>query len=165
LILKIIFIYTDQVRESLLFELDENRGHIVHPVLAAVVLGHQLVQELVQDASELPLLVADSLLDPLDHILVGLDLPDSIASHNNEIYVLVLYFLDVRVGGDHLLLWFQVLILFVLHISEGPRQVQVPVDSAPADLPSSSLYSIGLLGVLRLVVETQRHALAADAGH
>lgn len=49
--------------------------------------------------------VVDPFGDPADHLGIILHLPYTVTSHNNKVYVLIFYLGDVRVRGDHLLIW------------------------------------------------------------
>lgn len=81
---------------------NKNGRHVIHSILPGGIFSNELIKELLQNLGRLLFLI-QFLGDPLDHILVGLDLPDAIAAHDDEIDVLVLYFYDVGVGRYDLL--------------------------------------------------------------
>jgi hypothetical protein len=110
-------------------------------------------------------LAVKAVLYPIDHLVVGLDLPDAVASHNNKIYVLVFDFHDVRLGGNHLVLRFEALVLFVLAVAECPGEVETAVDSAKVDRSTGLGNSINFLRIFGLVVLAQLLGLSFDTGY
>lgn len=83
-------------------EPDEDGGHVIHAVLVSAVFRDQFVEQFFAD--DLEVLSVESQLDPIDHLCVRLNLPYTVASHYNKIYVLIFYFYDVWLCCDHLLL-------------------------------------------------------------
>lgn len=109
---------------------------------------------------------AETLVDPGHHFFVGLALPHAVAAHEHEVQVrghLVL--VGVGVGRDGLLLGREVQLLLVFQVAERARQVQVAVDAAVNDLRPALGDSVYFNLALRLVVKTERRALATRAHH
>jgi len=148
---------------SFLVELDQDGRHVVHAVLIAAVLRDKFVEEFFADFFEF--FAIETVLDPVHHLTVGLDLPDAVASHNNKIYVLVFDFDDVWLGGNHLVLRLEAFILFVLSVPECPREVESTVDSAEVDSASSLGNSINFLRIFGFMVFAELLGLSLDASH
>jgi len=148
---------------SFLRELDQNRRHVVHTVLVSTVLWYQLVQEFL--ANNFKLFFIKPCLDPLYHLFVCLNLPYTIAAHNNKIYVLVFNLFNVRLCCDHLLLGRKGIVLFVFSVSQGSAEVKSTVDSSETHDTTCPCDSIDLLWVLRLVIFAQLLSLATHTGH
>jgi len=77
-------------------------------------------------------LASYSFFYPLHHLVITFDLPNPVAAHYNKIYAVGLDPGDVWVGSDHLLLRLHSY-LFILQISQRPREVQPSVDSSEID--------------------------------
>eukprot|EP00411_Alexandrium_monilatum_P061152 CAMPEP_0175505408 /NCGR_PEP_ID=MMETSP0096-20121207/8829_1 /TAXON_ID=311494 /ORGANISM="Alexandrium monilatum, Strain CCMP3105" /LENGTH=395 /DNA_ID=CAMNT_0016807495 /DNA_START=100 /DNA_END=1288 /DNA_ORIENTATION=+ len=112
--------------------------------------------------------------DEVADLLVGLDVPDAITSEHNEFVVLRQRHVDnVRRGADHLLLVSELRLLLVLHVSDRPRQVQVPIDAVVdprahrdlLDLASGLLYAAALCAVVGFVVVGELDRLSFTAKH
>lgn len=103
----------------LAIEPNENGGHVIHPILrVCIILAQQLIKQVLDNGAK-RFLFLKFLTDVGYHFGVGFDLPDAVATHDDEVDVLVLYLYDVWVGCDDLLLWCQFFVLFVLEIAQG----------------------------------------------
>ncbi len=142
------------------FEPNEDSRHVVHAVLVAAVFGDEFIKEFFTDTFEF--LFINSGLDPVHHLWVCLDLPYTIASHNNKIYVFVFNLHDVWLGGYHLLLSWQALVLFVLSVTEGSRKVQATIDSSKSYCASCLCDSIDFLRILWLMIPAELLSLTLD---
>ena len=87
-------------------EPDEDGTHVVHTVEVAAVFTDQLLQQFLDDG--LVRLLLQAPLHPLYHLLVRLDLPNTIATHYNELYSLVFEARHVRIGRYRLLFWLHI---------------------------------------------------------
>lgn len=157
------FADTESIYVSLLVKLDQDSGHVIHPILVSWVFRHELIKQFLTNGLELS--VIQSLLDPIDHFLISLDLPDTITTHDNKVYVLVFDFSDVGFGSDHLLLSREGVVLLVLAVAEGTAEVQSTVNTTETDHSSCFGDSIYLLWILWFMVPTQLLSLTIHTGH
>jgi hypothetical protein len=143
---------------------NEDGGHVVAADARVGVGGQQEVQHVLGHL--LCLLLLEVLLHHVDQSLAVLHvlLPDAVASHQDEL-VLASDFelLYVWVTGDHLLVEGQRLVLLVVEVGEGPREVESSVDPAHRDVPARLLDARLLLGRVRLVVLAEVDGLAVPA--
>lgn len=116
--------------------------------------------------------VGDLAIDPAHDLLLGPGLPNTVTSHDDEpshigYFLLVLrgqlHFLNFGKSDDQLFLGLQLLVLFVLKVSQGPGQVEVAVDTSITDEATSLLDTVLLLDEVRFVVLTQEVGLAASS--
>lgn len=101
-----------------LVEANEDGAHVVHSVLVAAVFGHQFVQQLFYDLFA-GNLFGNTLLHPLHHLAIALNLPYTVAPHYYKVYLVRSYLLYVRVGCYHLILRLQTGLL-VLQVPQSP---------------------------------------------
>lgn len=74
------------------------------------------------------------LINPLYCLLIAFLFPNTVATHQYEIHVLVeVKLVRVRIGRDRLLLGLQVFALLVFQVTETAGQIQVAVDPALRD--------------------------------
>ena len=146
---------------SFFVEPDEDSWHVVHAVLVTAVFGDQFVEEFFTDNFEF--LSIESALDPVHHLCVCLYLPYTIAAHYNKIYVFIFYLRDVWLCCYHLLLRRQTIVLFVLSVTQSPREVKATIDSSKGDCSSGFSDSIDFFRILRLMISAKLLGLALDA--
>jgi hypothetical protein len=125
---------------SSLIEDNQDAGHVVAADTLSLldVLSDGLVQQVVDYLLQVILasllLLLQFVIDPSNHLLVGLLLPNAIATHDDEVNIVRdVEAVGVRVGGDGLLFRLEVVAPFVLQVTETTSQVQVAVDAPLGD--------------------------------
>ena len=68
-----------------------------------IFFGNQFFKKLLQNTSQL-LLLRQPLRNIRNHFFILFHLPNTIAAHDDKIYVLIFYFFYIWVGCDHLCL-------------------------------------------------------------
>mmetsp|Transcript_1664 Transcript_1664/g.5682 ORF Transcript_1664/g.5682 Transcript_1664/m.5682 type:complete len:263 (-) Transcript_1664:357-1145(-) len=111
----------------------------------------------------------ETVADKVDNLLVGLDIPDTIAAYHYKLVVFCpVEELNVRSRAYDLLLRLSCGVLLVLEVPKSPRQVEVAVHAVLArrgvlDEAAGRLYPAPLGGTVRLVVLAKGDGTAAAA--
>lgn len=147
---------------SFFSELDENGWHVVHSVLISTVFRDKFIQKVFTNDFKVSSFLSG--LDPVDHFLIGLDLPNTIATHNNKVYVVVSDFNNVRVSSNHLLFSRQRIVFFILSITEGSTKIESTVDSTESDCSTGFGNSINFYRVFWFMVSAEFFGFSLDTG-
>jgi hypothetical protein len=97
------------------FENYQDGTHIVRAVVFLLILSQLLIQQLFQYL--LGSHIRKFLPNPLHHLLVVLCLPNTVASHDDELHAFTLHLVNIRRRANHLLGSIQLPVIFELYIS------------------------------------------------
>ncbi len=148
---------------SFFSELDQYGGHVIHSILVSAVLGDKFIKQFFTD--EFKVFSIESGLNPIYHFLVCLDLPYTITSHYNKIYVLIFNSCNVRLSGNHLFLSWQWVVSLVFSITECSWEIESSIDSTKCNSSTCFGDSTNFLWIFRLMVSTKLLGLSLDTSN
>lgn len=144
-------------------ELDDDGGHVVaaETLAGGKVSGTAVIHEFLDALGEFThaslltakVAVVDGLVAESDSLLGGHDIPDSVASQEDEFGVVGdREHLDIGVGSDDLVLNLEQGVVFIFKVTEGARKSEHTVDAAVFDEAIGVVDALSLLGVVGLVI-------------
>ena len=148
---------------SFFSELDKDSWHIIHSVLITTVFRDELIKKVFTNDFKFSSFL--SWFNPFNHFLIGLDLPNTITTHDNKIYVFISDFNYIRFSCNHLFLWRQRVIFLILSITKSSTKIKSAINSAESDCSSCFGNSINFLWIFWFVVSAEFFSSSLDTGN